>query len=113
MKLKYGIGYLGIVMKKDIKALIKRLTLLVQFKKTGKCWIAIDGDGKVHTSDEKLYFVPSGEAESLDKWEPFDNAFFLELTRLDNMPLSMVCPSLPASKALFYTDGETVWLIDL
>lgn len=32
-------------MKKDVKALIKRLTLLVQFKQTGKGWIAVDGDG--------------------------------------------------------------------
>ncbi|AZV01821.1 hypothetical protein [Aeromonas phage Akh-2] len=41
-----------------------------------------------------------------------DNAFCRELTRLDNMPLSKVCPSLTSKEALFYTNGETVWLVE-
>jgi hypothetical protein len=99
-------------MKKDIKALIKRLTLLVQFKKAGKCWIAIDGDGAVYFYLTRPIICPSGESESLDYWGMSEKKATI-ISRLDNMPLSMVCPSLPASKALFYTDGETVWLIDL
>lgn len=102
-------------MKKDIKALIKRLTLLVQFTKTGKGWVAVDGDGMCYFYVRRPVLSASGESESLDYWrlgegEPISTR---RLSNLDNMPLSMVCPSLPASKALFYTDGETVWLIDL
>lgn len=102
-------------MKKDIKALIKRLTLLVQFKKISKGWIAIDGDGVIGVYyTNRPDFFPSGEAESLDEWKcRYLGDKYFRLSNLDNMPLSMVCPSLPASKALFYTDGETVWLIDL
>jgi hypothetical protein len=100
-------------MKKDIKALIKRLTLFVQFKKTGKGWVSVDGGGIAYLTSDRPYFTPSGLSESLDRWDVADPRIVVELTRLDNMPLSMVCPSLPASKALFYTDGETVWLIDL
>lgn len=103
-------------MKKDIKTLIKRLTLLVQFTKVGKGWLAIDGDGATIHYSTRPVFLPSGESESLDRWSlkvrDFNQKGTL-LSQLDNMPLSMVCPSLPASKALFYTDGETVWLIDL
>lgn len=101
-------------MKKDVKALIKRLTLLVQFTKIGKGWIAVDGDGEGSFFHARPMFYPHGESESLDYW---DNrglyAVYTVLTNLDDMPLSMVCPSLPSSKALFYTDGETVWLVDL
>lgn len=100
-------------MKKDIKALIKRLTLLVQFTKVGKGWVSIDGNGYTWVSDTRPTFVPSGHSESLDYWNIIEKGRWDALTVLDNMPLSMVCPSLPASKALFYTDGETVWLIDL
>lgn len=100
-------------MKKDVKTLIKRLTLLVQFKKTGKGWIGIDGDGVVGLYDIRPDFFPSAESESLDYWEIRGRVCIEELTRLDNMPLSMVCPSLTSKEALFYTDGETVWLIDL
>lgn len=99
-------------MKKDIKALIKRLTLLVKFMRAGKGWIAVDGDGKVYRYKNQPQFCQSGASESLDYWG-FSESDTLLLSTLDNMPLSMVCPSLPPSKALFYTDGETVWLIDL
>lgn len=102
-------------MKKDVKALIKRLTLLVQFTKAGKGWIGVDGDGSTFHFDSRPNFIPSGESESLDRWYP-KNIFQdkpMKLSSLDKMPLSMICPSLPSSKALFYTDGETVWLIDL
>lgn len=99
-------------MKKDVKALIKRLTLLVQFMKTGKGWIGVDGDGKVYHYKTQPQFCPSGDSESLDYWGNSDGGALI-LSTLDDLPLSMVCPSLPASKALFYTDGETVWLIDL
>lgn len=55
-------------MKKDVKALIKRLTLLVQFMKTGKGWIGVDGDGKVYHYKTPPQFCPSGASESLDYW---------------------------------------------
>lgn len=99
-------------MKKDVKALIKRLTLLVKFTKAGKGWIAVDGDGQVFRYANKPEFKPSGLSEALDTWASGDKVC-MRLSTLDDLPLSMVCPSLPASKALFYTDGETVWLIDL
>lgn len=98
-------------MKKDVKALIKRLTLLTQFKKTGKGWVSIDGDGYASWFSHRPAFRPSGLSEALDVWDQSGDA--IQLSYLDNLPLSMVCPSLPASKALFYTDGETIWLIDL
>lgn len=118
MKLKSGIGYLGWRMKKDIKALIKRLTLLVQFTKAGKGWIGVDGDGYASWFSLRPTFHPSGQSESLDAWGWSLDTWGQKgvanhLSPLDNVPLSMVCPSLPSSKALFYTDGETVWLIDL
>lgn len=100
-------------MKKDVKALIKRLTLLVQFKQTGKGWIAIDGSGYVWISDAKPEFFPSGDSESLDFWNIQERGRFAELSALDNMPLSQVCPSLTSKEALFYTDGETVWLVEV
>lgn len=102
-------------MKKDVKALIKRLTLLVQFKQTGKGWIGIDGDGAAHLFlKHKPEFIPSGESESLDGW--FEGKLIrggsIRLSSLDNLPLSIVCPSLTSKEALFYTDGETVWLVE-
>lgn len=97
-------------MKKDLKQLIKRLTLLAKFYSHGKGWISVDGDGAVWFSQDKPYFCPSGEAESLDYWGTSSEATYV--SRLDNMPLSMVCPSLSSKDALFYTDGETVWLIE-
>lgn len=98
-------------MKKDVKALIKRLTLLVQFDQTGKGWISVDGDGAAWFSQDRPYFCPSGDAESLDHWGM--NSEGVLLSRLDNMPLSRVCPSLTSKEALFYTDGETVWLVEV
>lgn len=100
-------------MKKDVKALIKRLTLLIQFTKAGKGWIAVDGDGQCYHFTKPPVFSPSGESESFDRWVSEFNDKTRKVSSLDSLPLSMVCPSLPASKALFYTDGETVWLIDL
>lgn len=98
-------------MKKDLKALIKRLTLLVQFKQTGKGWISVDGDGATWFAKVRPCFCPSGEAEPLDYWEMVSEGLFL--SRLDNMPLSAVCPSLSSKDALFYTDGKTVWLVEV
>ena len=102
-------------MKKDVKALIKRLTLLVQFKQTGKGWIAIDGSGSAYLFlKHKPEFFPSGESESLDEWfEGRLGGGSVNLSSLDNLPLSMVCPSLTSKEALFYTDGETVWLVEI
>lgn len=97
-------------MKKDVKALIKRLALLVQFKRLKKGWISIDGSGSVYICPAKPIFYPSGESESLDYWD--FKALALSLSNLDNLPLSMVCPSLTSKEALFYTDGETVWLVE-
>lgn len=94
-------------MKKDVKALIKRLTLLIQFTKAGKGWIGVDGDGKVYYYTGRPHFCPSGDSESLDYWGFSLNPAQL-ISTLDNMPLSMVCPSLTSREALFYTDGETV-----
>lgn len=111
MKLKSGIGSGVIDMKKDVKALIKRLTLLVQFGQTGKGWIAVDGNGRVYQYDKKPNFIPSGDSESLDYWN-VQQQICLDLSRMDGMPLSMVCPSLTSKDALFYTDGETVWLVE-
>lgn len=101
-------------MKKDVKTLIKRLTLLVQFKQTGKGWIAIDGDGTAYLFlKHKPEFIPSGESESLDGWfEGKLRGGSIHLSSLDNLPLSMACPSLASREALFYTDGETVWLVE-
>ena len=101
-------------MKKDVKALIKRLTLLVQLKQTGKGWIAIDGDGATFLFlKHRPEFFPSGESESLDKWfEGKLGGGSVNLSSLDNLPLSMACPSLTSKEALFYTDGETVWLVE-
>lgn len=100
-------------MKKDVKALIKRLTLLVQFKQASKCWISIDGSGCVWLSAVKPVFFPSGHSESMDYWNIQDAGQWEPLTNLDNLPLSMVCPSLTSKEALFYTDGETVWLVEV
>jgi hypothetical protein len=100
-------------MKKDVKTLIKRLTLLVQLKQTGKGWISIDGSGYTWVSDTRPYFLPSGHSESLDFWNIGEAGRWEGLTDLDKMPLSMVCPSLPSKEALFYTDGETVWLVEV
>lgn len=103
-------------MKKDVKALIKRLTLLVQFTKAGKGWIGVDGDGRAYHFDTRPKFSPSGHSESLDRWAASgctSSAVCQFITANDDLPLSMVCPSLPSSKALFYTDGVNVWLIDL
>lgn len=99
-------------MKKDVKALIKRLTLLVQLMQTGKGWIAVDGDGITDISEGKPDFYPDGHSESMDYWEFGRRGMYKELSNLDNMPLSMVCPSLTSKEALFYTDGETVWLVE-
>ena len=102
-------------MKKDVKELIKRLTLLVQFKRLKKKgWIAIDGSGSTFLFlKHKPEFFPSGESESLDEWfEGKLGGGSVNLSSLDNMPLSMVCPSLTSKEALFYTDGETVWLVE-
>lgn len=99
-------------MKKDVKALIKRLTLLVQFKQTGKGWIAIDGDGQCYQFAKPPIFWPSGESESLDHWLSVPNDKTIKVSSLDSMPLSMICPSLTSKDALFYTDGETVWLVE-
>lgn len=98
-------------MKKDVKALIKRLTLLVQFMKTGKGWIGIDGDGRAYQFGERPLFYPSGRAESLDRWSAVGPTCQF-ITANDELPLSMVCPSLTSKDALFYTDGETVWLVE-
>lgn len=101
-------------MKKDVKTLIKRLTLLVQFKQTGKGWVSIDGDGATWLAKDIPCFSPSGESESLDRWCS-KNIFQdkpMKLSSLDNMPLSRVCQSLASKEALFYTDGETVWLVE-
>ena len=99
-------------MKKDVKALIKRLTLLVGFYSTGKGWIAIDGDGRAFFyGTTRPIFEPSGVSESLDRWASY-KVVCRELSRFNNMPLSMVCPSLTSKEALFYTDGETVWLVE-
>ena len=102
-------------MKKDVKALIKRLTLLVQFTKVGKGWLAIDGDGATIHYSTRPVFLPSGESESLDRWSLRVRGFNQKgtlLSQMDNMPLSMACPSLTSREALFYTDGETVWLVE-
>lgn len=102
-------------MKKDVKALIKRLTLLVQFTKAGKGWIAVDGDGTTFFFESHPTFLPNGESESLDRWcqkeDDFSDQPFC-ISILDKLPLSMVCPSLTSKEALFYTDGETVWLVE-
>ena len=100
-------------MKKDVKALIKRLTLLAKIMETGKGWFSIDGSGYTWFSTERPCFFPSGHSESLDYWNILERGIFRGISTLDNMPLSMVCPNLPSSKALFYTDGVNVWLIDL
>lgn len=100
-------------MKKDLKALIKRLTLLVQFKQTGKGWISIDGSGYTWLSTAKPLFFPSGHSESMDYWNIEEAGRWEPLTDLDNMPLSAVCPSLSSKDALFYTDGKTVWLVEV
>ena len=101
-------------MKKDVKALIKRLTLLVQLTKAGKGWIGIDGDGATFLFlKHKPEFIPSGESESLDGWfEGKLGGGSIWLSSLDNLPLSRVCPSLTSREALFYTDGGTVWLVE-
>ena len=101
-------------MKKDVKALIKRLTLLVQLTKAGKGWIGIDGDGATFLFlKHKPEFIPSGESESLDGWfEGKLGGGSIWLSSLDSLPLSRVCPSLTSREALFYTDGETVWLVE-
>lgn len=101
-------------MKKDIKALIKRLTLLVRFKALGKgWWIAINGDGHIYTSKIRPCFWPSGVSESMDIWGVNGSPkLIMLLSNLDNLPLSSVCPSLASRDALFYTDGETVWLVE-
>lgn len=99
-------------MKKDVKSLIKRLALLVQFKRLKKGWISIDGDGIAYLTSDRPYFTPSGISEALDRWDVLDPSVVVELTRLGNLPLSMVCPSLTSREALFYTDGETVWLVE-
>lgn len=98
-------------MKKDLKALVKRLTLLVQFMKTGKGWIAVDGDGRTYQYGDKPFFNPSGHSESLDRWYSI-SAICQFIASNDDLPLSMVCPSLTSKEALFYTDGETVWLVE-
>lgn len=98
-------------MKKDVKALVKRLTLLVQFTKAGKGWIAVDGDGGVFRYTSRPDFEPSGDSESLDFWASKD-VVCSKISTLDRMPLSMVCPSLTSKEALFYTNGETVWLVE-
>lgn len=99
-------------MKKDVKALIKRLTLLVGWYSTGKGWIAIDGDGRAYFYDSaRPKFEPNGTSESLDRWGTLQTTC-RELSRFDNMPLSMAYPSLTSKDALFYTDGETVWLVE-
>lgn len=99
-------------MKKDVKALIKRLALLVQFKQSGKGWIAVDGGGECYHFAKPPIFWPSGESESLDHWIPVLDDKIIKISSLDSMPLSMVCPSLTSKEALFYTDGETVWLVE-
>ncbi|AVR76174.1 pyruvate dehydrogenase (acetyl-transferring) E1 component subunit alpha [Aeromonas phage AhSzw-1] len=98
-------------MKKDVKTLIKRLTLLVQFTKIGKGWIAVDGDGTTRVYENRPVFHPSGESESLDYWVRHQSGVTW-ISDLDCLPLSMVCPSLTSREALFYTDGETVWLVE-
>lgn len=100
-------------MKKDLKALIKRLTLLVQFKQTGRGWIAVDGNGSGWIYEAKPVFSPSVVSGSLDSWNIQKLGPFAKLSDLDNMPLSMVCPSLSSKEALFYTDGVTVWLVEI
>lgn len=100
-------------MKKDVKALIKRLTLLVQFRQIDKGWIAVDGSGAAYISALKPIFVPSGDSESLDQWARSGQGLYSALSNLDNLPLSRVCPSLTSKEALFYTDGETVWLVEV
>lgn len=100
-------------MKKDVKALIKRLTLLVQFRQLGKGWVSIDGNGCAWISDDKPVFHPNGESESLDYWSIDQAGRFSEVSNLDNRPLSQACPSLTSKEALFYTDGETVWLVEI
>lgn len=100
-------------MKKDLKALIKRLTLLVQIKQAGKGWIAIDGDGAGYFFLRRPRFVPSGTSESLDAWQLTGTDPVSLMTNLDYLPLSQVCPSLTSKEALFYTDGETVWLVEV
>lgn len=97
-------------MKKDVKALIKRLTLLVQFKKAGKGWVAVDGDGYASWFSLRPTFRPSGHSEALDTWD--QNGDAIHLSHLDYLPLSMAYPSLTSKEALFYTDGETVWLVE-
>lgn len=97
-------------MKKDVKALIKRLTLLVQFKKAGKGWVAVDGDGYASWFSLRPTFRPRGHSGALDTWG--QNGDAIHLSHLDHQPLSMVCPSLTSKEALFYTDGETVWLVE-
>lgn len=96
-------------MKKDVKALIKRLTLLVQFKRLKKGWISIDGSGGVYICPAKPIFYPRLLGFQ-DYW--YFKASATSLSDLDNLPLSMVCPSLTSKEALFYTDGETVWLVE-
>ena len=69
----------------------------------------IDGGGATYLFlKHKPEFIPSGESESLDGWVEGS----IHLSSLDNLPLSMVCPSLTSKEALFYTDGETVWLVE-
>ena len=97
-------------MKKDVKALIKRLTLLVQFKRLKKGWIGVDGDWYTSWFSLRPNFRPSGHSVALDTWD--QNGVAIHLSRLDYLPLSMVCPSLTSKEALFYTDGETVWLVE-
>ena len=98
-------------MKKDVKALIKRLTLLVRFYKVSRGWIAINGDGVVYQSKGKPSFDPSGVHEGLDTWD-FQEDYFT-ISNLDEVPLAWVCPSLPCKDTLFYTDGGTVWLVEV
>lgn len=97
-------------MKKDIKVLIKRLTMLVQLKLLGKGWIAIDGGGDTFYYANRPAFSPSGVSESLDDWTGSGGVEWI--TDLGDVPLSWACPSLKSRDALFYTDGVTVWLVE-
>lgn len=99
-------------MKKDLKALIKRLNLLVRFKQLSKGWMSIDGNGCVYIGSNRPIFEPSGIAESMDVWG-YPVGFELLISQLDHIPLSRVCPSLHTSKAIFYTDGEAVWQVEV
>lgn len=99
-------------MKKEVKALIKRLTLIVDFYQTGTGWIAINGDGVAYQGKGRPAFDPSGIYESLDKWV-FPQEDYLTISNLDEVPLAWVCPSLTCREALFYTDGATVWLVEV